>query len=118
MNDRLSALRLFVRAERIDNFSRAGRELGMSQPSASRPIAALEEEVGATLFSRSTRAVTLTEAGATHLMRVGGARRRRPRGARNGRVARLASRHADKFRAQGNHPAASRVYEAAPGTED
>ncbi|MDX8496593.1 LysR family transcriptional regulator [Mesorhizobium sp. VK22B] len=34
----------------------------MSQPSASRLIAALEEEVGATLFSRITRAVTLTEA--------------------------------------------------------
>jgi DNA-binding transcriptional LysR family regulator len=70
MNDRLSALRLFVRAARVGNFSRAGRELGLSQPSASRLIAALEEEVGATLFSRTTRAVTLTEAGATYLMRV------------------------------------------------
>jgi DNA-binding transcriptional LysR family regulator len=70
MNDRLSALRLFVRAARVGNFSRAGRELGLSQPSASRLIAALEEEVGATLFSRTTRAVTLTEAGATYLVRV------------------------------------------------
>ncbi|MBZ9985289.1 MULTISPECIES: LysR family transcriptional regulator [unclassified Mesorhizobium] len=70
MNDRLSALRLFARAARVGNFSRAGRELGLSQPSASRLIAALEEEVGATLFSRTTRAVTLTEAGATYLMRV------------------------------------------------
>ncbi|MBZ9894590.1 MULTISPECIES: LysR family transcriptional regulator [unclassified Mesorhizobium] len=70
MGDRLSALRLFVRAARVGNFSRAGRELGLSQPSASRLIAALEEEVGATLFSRTTRAVTLTEAGATYLMRV------------------------------------------------
>jgi DNA-binding transcriptional LysR family regulator len=70
MNDRLSALRLFVRAARVGNFSSAGRELGLSQPSASRLIAALEEEVGATLFSRTTRAVTLTEAGATYLMRV------------------------------------------------
>ena len=70
MTDRLSALRLFVRAARIGSFSRAGRELGLSQPSASRLIAALEEEVGATLFSRTTRAVTLTEAGATYLMRV------------------------------------------------
>jgi DNA-binding transcriptional LysR family regulator len=33
-------------------------------------IAALEEEVGATLFSRTTRAVTLTEAGTSYLMRV------------------------------------------------
>jgi DNA-binding transcriptional LysR family regulator len=69
MNDRLSALKLFARAARVGNFSSAGRELGLSQPSASRLIAALEEEVGATLFSRTTRAVTLTEA-ATYLMRV------------------------------------------------
>lgn len=70
MNDRLSALRLFARAARVGNFSGAGRELGLSQPSASRLIAALEDEVGATLFNRTTRAVTLTEAGATYLMRV------------------------------------------------
>lgn len=70
MNDQLSALKLFARAARLGNFSRAGRELGLSQPSASRLIAALEKEVGATLFSRTTRAVTLTESGATYLMRV------------------------------------------------
>ena len=65
MNDRLSALRLFARAARVGNFSCAGRELGLSRPSASRLIAALEEEVDATLFSRTTRAVTLTEDAAT-----------------------------------------------------
>ena len=70
MNDRLTALKLFARAGRVGNFSSAGRELGLSQPSASRLIAALEDEVGATLFSRTTRAVTLTDAGATYLMRV------------------------------------------------
>src|SRR6516165_360824 len=70
MNDRLSALRLFARAARVGNFSSAGREVGLSQPSASRLIAALEKEVGAALFSRTTRAVKLTEAGATYLMRV------------------------------------------------
>jgi DNA-binding transcriptional LysR family regulator len=70
MNDRLTALKLFVRAARVGNFSSAGRELGLSQPSASRLIAALEAEVGATLFSRTTRAVTLTDTGATYLTRV------------------------------------------------
>lgn len=70
MNDRLTALKLFARAGRVGNFSSAGRELGLSQPSASRLIATLEAEVGATLFSRTTRAVTLTDAGATYLMRV------------------------------------------------
>jgi DNA-binding transcriptional LysR family regulator len=70
MNDRLTALKLFARAARVGNFSSAGRELGLSQPSASRLIAALEADVGATLFSRTTRAVTLTDAGATYLTRV------------------------------------------------
>ncbi|AYG62259.1 LysR family transcriptional regulator [Rhizobium jaguaris] len=70
MNDRLLALKLFSRAGRVGNFSSAGRELGLSQPSASRLIAALEADVGAALFSRTTRAVTLTDAGATYLMRV------------------------------------------------
>ena len=70
MNDRLSALRLFARAARVGNFSSAGRDLGLSQPSASRLIAALEEEVGATLFSRTTRAVKLTEAGERYLIRI------------------------------------------------
>ena len=70
MSDRLSALRLFVRVARAGSFSRAGRELGLSQPTASRTIAALEREVGAALLTRSTRALALTEAGAEYLARV------------------------------------------------
>lgn len=52
------------------NFSRAGRELGLSQPSASRIVASLEREVGAALLTRTTRCVTLTEAGADYLTRI------------------------------------------------
>lgn len=70
MNDRLLALKLFVRAARVANFSKAGRELGLSQPSASRLIAALEAEIGARLFSRTTRTVVLTEAGTAYLTRI------------------------------------------------
>lgn len=70
MNDRLQALRLFQRVARLGSFSRAGRERGLSQPSASRIIAELERDIGATLFVRTTRAVTLTEAGADYLARV------------------------------------------------
>jgi DNA-binding transcriptional LysR family regulator len=70
MNDQLAALRLFVRVARSGSFSRAARGLAMSQPSASRTIAALEKSVGATLFTRSTRALTLTEAGARYLERI------------------------------------------------
>ena len=70
MNDRLIALKLFVRVAQTASFSAAGRELGLSQPSASRIIAGLEAEVGASLFTRSTRAVTLTDAGAQYLARI------------------------------------------------
>ena len=70
MNDRLSALRLFVRVARKGSFSAGGRELNLPQPTVSRVIAALEREVGAALFTRTTRAVTLTDAGADFLVRL------------------------------------------------
>ena len=70
MSDRFFALRLFARVARTGNFSRAGRELGLSQPSASRIAAELEREVGAALLTRNTRGVTLTEAGADYLARI------------------------------------------------
>jgi DNA-binding transcriptional LysR family regulator len=70
MNDRLSALRLFARVARSGSFSSAGRELGLSQPSASRIVAALERDIGVSLLTRTTRAVSLTEAGADYLARI------------------------------------------------
>jgi DNA-binding transcriptional LysR family regulator len=70
MNDKLSVLRLFTRVARTSSFTRAGRELGISQPSVSRQISELEADVGTVLFVRSTRAVKLTEAGVDYLMRV------------------------------------------------
>ena len=70
MNDKLLALRLFVRVARTGSFSAAARELDLSQPSVSRIIAALEEEIGAALVTRTTRAVTLTDVGNDYLTRV------------------------------------------------
>jgi DNA-binding transcriptional LysR family regulator len=70
MSDRLSALRLFARVARRGNFSRAGKDLGLSQASVSRIVATLEREIGAALLTRTTRAVTLTEAGADYLARI------------------------------------------------
>ena len=70
MNDRFFSLQLFARVARSRSFSVAGREMGISQPTASRIVAALEKQVGVALFVRTTRAVTLTEAGSDYLSRV------------------------------------------------
>ncbi|HEY4307632.1 MAG TPA: LysR family transcriptional regulator [Gemmatimonadaceae bacterium] len=70
MTDQLNALRLFVHVARTGSFSRSGRELGLSQSSASRTIKALERELGVTLLRRTTRAVVLTEVGRDYLARV------------------------------------------------
>jgi DNA-binding transcriptional LysR family regulator len=70
MNDRFLSLQLFARVARVGSFSVAGREMGISQPTASRIVAALEKKVGVALLTRSTRAVTLTEAGVDYLARV------------------------------------------------
>src|ERR1700751_1855777 len=70
MNDRFFSLLLFVRVARTGSFSAAGRELGLSQPTASRIVAALEKKVGAALLTRTTRGVTLTEVGSDYLIRA------------------------------------------------
>src|SRR4051812_36958298 len=70
LGDRLQALKLFVNVARVGSFSKGAQSMKLSQPTASRIIAVLEEELGAPLFTRSTRALTLTEAGTDYLARV------------------------------------------------
>jgi DNA-binding transcriptional LysR family regulator len=70
MSDRLFALRLFARVARKGSFSAAGRDLNIPQSTASRTIATLEREIGVALFVRTTRAVTLTDAGQDFLARI------------------------------------------------
>jgi DNA-binding transcriptional LysR family regulator len=70
LGPRLDSLKLFVRAARTGSFSRAGRDLGLTQPVVSRSIAALEKELGTALFTRTTRAVALTDAGRDLLARI------------------------------------------------
>jgi len=70
MKDRVFALKVFSRVAHLGSFSRAARELGLSQPSASRIMADLEREIGAALITRTTRAVVLTDAGLDYLARI------------------------------------------------
>src|SRR5580698_5708462 len=70
MIGRLEALRLFVQVARTSSFSRAAREIGVSQPSASRLVAALERQLGTRLLLRTTRAVVLTPACSDYIARI------------------------------------------------
>jgi LysR family transcriptional regulator, regulator for bpeEF and oprC len=61
--DRLSAIGVFVRVVESGNFSAVARKLGVGQPAVSKQIAALEAHLGAQLLLRTSRSLTLTEAG-------------------------------------------------------
>lgn len=61
--DLLAAFRTFIRIAETGSFSAVAREVGATQPAVSRQIAALETHLGARLFQRSTRSLTLTEDG-------------------------------------------------------
>ena len=57
----LNALLVFGEAARQNNFTRAGHNLGMTQPSVSRFVANLENHLGTRLFERRHKRLRLTE---------------------------------------------------------
>lgn len=59
----LNALLVFEAAARLSSFTRAGRTLGMSQPSVSRFVANLEHHLGVRLFERLHNRLRLTPTG-------------------------------------------------------
>ena len=56
-------LRCFLAVAETLNFSEAGRQLGVSQPTVSQRIRRLEEQAGRPLVARDTRSVSLTDGG-------------------------------------------------------
>jgi DNA-binding transcriptional LysR family regulator len=66
----IADLDIFARVARTGNMSAAGREMGLSPAVVSKRISLLEEEVGARLFQRTTRQLTLTETGEGYYKRV------------------------------------------------
>jgi DNA-binding transcriptional LysR family regulator len=70
MSDRWQEMAVFVRVATSGSLSRAGRELKLSQPSVTRIIGALEARLGTTLLLRTTRSLSLTDAGALYFERA------------------------------------------------
>jgi DNA-binding transcriptional LysR family regulator len=61
--DRLDCMKSFVRAVETGSFSAVARELETTQPTISKQVAALEEYLDVQLLIRSTRTLSLTDAG-------------------------------------------------------
>ena len=66
----ISDLEIFARVARTGNMSAAGREMALSPAVVSKRISLLEDRLGARLFQRTTRQLTLTETGEGYFKRV------------------------------------------------
>ena len=65
--DRITSMRVFVRAASAGSLSAAARHLSMSPAMAAKHVNALEARLGVKLFHRTTRRLSLTEAGSNYL---------------------------------------------------
>jgi len=66
----LNGMQLFVKSVETGNFSKLGRQIHMAPSSISRQISALEDKLGVRLLQRSTRNISLTEAGQIYYQRA------------------------------------------------
>lgn len=67
MLDRITSMEVFWRAARAGSLSAAARQMNLSPTMATKHMDALEARLGVRLFQRSTRRLTLTEAGQQYL---------------------------------------------------
>ncbi len=65
--DRLEAVTIFVAVAERESFAEAARHLNRSPAAITRAVAALEEHLQSRLLNRTTRSVSLTDAGARYL---------------------------------------------------
>ena len=68
--DRLDCDRMFVAVMELGSFARAAERLGTSAGQASKMVARLEQDLGARLLNRTTRALAPTEVGRAYHERV------------------------------------------------
>jgi len=63
-------MRIFARVAALQNLSAVGAELGLTPGTISKRIQALEDQLSARLFDRTTRSIRITEEGTTFLVHV------------------------------------------------
>lgn len=68
--DRIDAMATFVAVADLQGFAAAARRMRVSPSVVTRLVAALEDRLGVRLFQRTTRSVTLTDAGSRYLVRA------------------------------------------------
>ena len=61
--DKLHELEVFVAVADAGSFTKAGTRLRLSPPAVTRAISALEDRLGARVFNRTTRSLTITDVG-------------------------------------------------------
>ncbi|WP_029529350.1 LysR family transcriptional regulator [Pseudomonas sp. S9] len=64
--DKLMAMRMFVETVEAKGFSAAARKVGLATSSVTRMVDSLEADLGSVLLNRSTRQISLTEAGGVY----------------------------------------------------
>ena len=67
--NRLNSMQIFVEVARAAGFSAAANKIGLSRAQVSKSVMQLEQHLGARLFNRTTRRISLTEIGKAYLDR-------------------------------------------------
>ncbi|WP_349970547.1 LysR family transcriptional regulator [Pseudomonas caspiana] len=68
--ENFSSIECFVRSAEVGSFAEAARRLSLTPAAVGKSVAKLEARLGVRLFQRSTRSLTLTEAGQSFLVEV------------------------------------------------
>ncbi|MBY4768661.1 LysR family transcriptional regulator [Burkholderia ambifaria] len=68
--DELLPMRLFIKVAELHSFARAATELNISNSSATRLVMGIEDRLGARLLNRTTRSLSLTDAGHLYLAQI------------------------------------------------
>jgi DNA-binding transcriptional LysR family regulator len=68
--DKLISMKVFEKVAKLNSFSAAAENMGLSKAMVSKHIASLENSLDVLLLNRTTRRISLTESGAAYLERV------------------------------------------------